>query len=585
MRRSVHWMQAGGLVKLIQAVSTSRIELCAEDIYKICALLKSKEDTLMLQRNQAFIRSIHKQYQNIDPDTVTPFQRTFIDGTFAAFPDTVCELSSSSSFSREVGVNGKQMDTTSTETKQQEGDKNNSHIVSLENNITTKKGSNLSTTSADEPSIEERISAIWEVVQEYQSSNFLGTDGMKKIQKHCKALELQLRQIKPFEISSLVRALATIHYQDYSFTNLLTRRSCEVASKLSQTDLCRTYFNLSKLQSHDSMVAFVNQIEIHMEKLHREQIHFVAMALERHPQISSAPARMVPKLLQRAVVHLNESDNATYHRALLVVAARYNLRRHPVVVKIFSDTSRHLDKIVDRDLLAILQSTIDLGISANTPGLPELLEKTESIVPTVDIRHVDALMDILSVLPIDTGSIMTKLMNRLEVDGGKLSIPQLVFILDLLSSYPPAKGNACIVGLAFAASLRAESFDGEALEQVILNLAQLQHFTDDFYTLVIVLQNNKGGFRSFEKLANLMKSCTQEVVADRRGQEMITKGILGLAPSLNDEELAEARKLLTKLGVTDKNVHQMIFRRAKQLQRESGSRWSRRGYDPADDFT
>ncbi|KAH9578225.1 hypothetical protein LSM04_008596 [Trypanosoma melophagium] len=578
MRRSVPWMQTGGLAKLIRAVSTSRIELGAEDIYKICALLKSKEDTLMLHGNHSFIRSIHKQYKNIDPDTVSPFQRTFIDGTFATFPATVFELSSSTVEETKIG-------TTSAITEQEKNNNsknNNDNIVSLENLI-TKKGSTL--TVDDEPSIEERISAIWEAVQEYQSSGFLGTDRMQKIRKHCKALELQLRQIKPFEISSLVRALATINYQDYSFTNLLTRRSCEVASKLSQTDLCRTYFNLSKLQSHDSMVAFVNQIEGHMEKLHREQIHFVSMALERHPQISSAPARMVPKLLNRAVFHLSDTDNAAYHRALLVVAARYNLPRHPAVVKIFSDVSRHLEKIIDRDLLAILQSTVDLGISANTPGLPELLEKTEAIVPTVNIRFVDTLMDILSVLPIDTGRIMTKLMNRLEVDAGKLSIPQLAFILDLLSSYPPAKGNACIVGLAFAASLRAESFDNEALEQVVLNLAQLQHFSDDFYTLVVVLQNTKGGFRSFEKLSSLMKSCTREVVADTRGQEMITKGILGLAPSLNDEELAEARKLLTQLGVTDKSVHQMIFRRAKQLQREAGSRWSRRGYDPVDDFT
>ncbi|RNC31287.1 hypothetical protein TcCL_Unassigned06189, partial [Trypanosoma cruzi] len=115
---------------------------------------------------------------------------------------------------------------------------------------------------------------------------------------------------------------------------------------------------------------------------------------------------------------------------------------------------------------------------------------------------------------------------------------------------------------------------------------RLNQFSDDFYTLVSVLQKNKGGFRSFDNFASLMKWCSREVALDVRGQEMITKGILGLAPSMNDEQLAEARKLLTQLGVNDKNVHQMIFRRAKQLQRESGSRWTRRGYSSAtDDFT
>ncbi|ESL08138.1 hypothetical protein TRSC58_04164 [Trypanosoma rangeli SC58] len=413
----------------------------------------------------------------------------------------------------------------------------------------------------------------------------MGTDGAQKIHKHCKALELQLRQMKPFEVASLVRALATINYQDYTFTNLIARRSCEVASKLSSSELCRTYFNLSKLQSHDSLVAFVNQIEAQMERFHREQIQFVAMALERQPQIASAPARMVPKLLARAVSHFSEKDGVLYHRALLIVAARYNLSRHPAVMKIFEDASKHLENIPERDLLALLQSAVDLNISAGTPGFTELLGKAEGAVFTIDIRHADALMDILSVLPIDTSGIMAKLMSRLVTDAGKLSITQLTFILDLLSSYPPAKGNACVAALAFAASLRADFFDREALEQVVLSLAQINLFSDDFYTLVSVLQGSKGGFRSFDKLASLMKWCSREVVLDVRGQDMITKGILGLAPTMNDEELAEARRLLTQLGVKDKNVHQMIFRRAKQLQREAGSRWTRRGCTNAgDDF-
>ncbi|PWV14750.1 hypothetical protein C3747_33g249 [Trypanosoma cruzi] len=610
MRRSAFCLQSGALAILINAVSTRRVELGPEDVYKICALLKTKEDALLLQKNRAFLSGLHAEYQKMDPDAVTPFQRTFIDGVFAALPSALLtssdpSYSSPSCIDDERGarnsdvaaVSGKQNQPWSTVTTTKEtcanGFATDINNTSNDENNSTSSGDNTAISrgnavvrSDEEPTVEERIAAIWEVVQEYQSTNFLGTDGSQKIQKHCKALELQLRQMKPFEVASLVRALATVNYQDYTFTNLIARRGCEVASKLSLSELCRTYFNLSKLQSHDSMVAFVNQIEAQMDKLRHEQIQFVAMALERQPQIASAPARMVPKLLARAVSHFSEVDSVLYHRALLIVAARYNLSRHPAVLKIIQDSSKHLESIAERDLLAILHSLVDLGIPAGTPGLAELLGKAEAIVTIIDIRHVDVLMDILSVLPIDTSGIMTKLMDRLIVDGGKLSIPQITFIMDLLSSYPPAKDNACVAALAFSASLRAESFDREALEQVVLSLAQLNQFSDDFYTLVSVLQKNKGGFRSFDNFASLMKWCSREVALDVRGQEMITKGILGLAPSMNDEQLAEARKLLTQLGVNDKNVHQMIFRRAKQLQRESGSRWTRRGYSSAtDDFT
>lgn len=572
MRRCKLWLQGKGLTTLISAVSSCRVALASEDVYKICALLKAKEDTLHLQTNQSFIHGLHVQYKKLDPEEVTPFQKSFIDGTFAAFPLSPDLLVASSQTGKNEG---------SDITNIQAGETSISPVVA--SGTVVEKCPHAGLGSGGETEVEERLAAVWDIVQECQKSNFIGTDGIQKIQVHCKALERHLRRMRPFEIVSLVRALATINYQDYALTNLLARRSCEVASKLSSSEVCRTYFNLSKLQSHDSMVAFVNQIEIQMDNLHRDQVQFVAMALERQPQIASAPARMVPKLLARAVTLLHEVNDAAYHRSLLVVAARYNLRRHPAVPKIIANVTKHLGSVSDRDLLTMLQSAVDLEISAGTTGMSELLERTETAVDTVEVRSLDTLVDILSVLPVDTGKIMERLLNRLTVDAGKLSIPQLALTLDLLSGYPAARGHPCIAALAFAASMRADSFDGEALEQLLLNLGQLGQFSDDFYALVQVLQNVKGGFRSAEKLFELMRCCTRDVVSDVRGQDMITRGILGLAPGMNDENLSEARKLLVQLGVDDKNVHQIIFRRAKQIQRESGSRWGRRGYDVSGD--
>ncbi|KAG8348769.1 hypothetical protein ERJ75_000036100 [Trypanosoma vivax] len=565
MRCSVPQLRAGGLAALLNAVASRRVVLTSEDVYKMCSLLKAKEDTLSLRENYDFIRGIHAQYSEMDPETVSPFQRSFIDGTFATFPNLTASCSLPTSKGEECLPNHctTQLAADGRGTMTREG------AVGL---------------TDGEPTVEQRIAAINELVQEFVSSNFVGSNGMQKVQKHCKALELQLRQMKPFEVVSLVRALSMIHYHDSTFTHLLARRSCEVASKLSASEICRTYYNLSKLQNHDSMVAFVNQIEAQLDKLHREQVQFVAMALERQTQIASAPSRMVPKLLSRGAAVLSEADSAVFHRSLLVVAARYSQNRHPAVAKIMANVSKHLDSISERDLLTVLQTVVDLGFSAASPGMTELLKKTATVAETAEIRNLDTLMDILSVLPVDTGDIMAKLLERLVLESGKLTVPQLAFTLDLLSTYPPARGHACIAALAFAASVRSASFDSETLEQAVLNLAQLQQFSDDFYSLATVLNNEKGGFRRFEKLIGVMKCCTPEVVADVRGQEMITKGILGLAPSLNDEELAETRKLLVHLGVDDKNVHQTIFRRAKQMQRSAGSRWASRGYDDAGSF-
>nr|CCC94053.1 unnamed protein product [Trypanosoma congolense IL3000] len=579
MKPSLRWLsnvKGKGLDMLISSVYSRHIDFSAEDVYKLCALLKAKEDVLQLKSNADFIRGLRVQYEKLDPNTVTPFQSSFIEGALTGIQHV--DVAQSPQSPSALGCMGVEpYGSVEKSADSCVSGKLSSSCV----DIFAQKGLHLSTSIEEDTTIGERIAAIHEVVNESQKSHFIGSDGMEKIRKHCKALELKLRQMKPHEIASLVRALAIVNYQDYAYTNLLARRSCEIASKLSVSELCKTYFNLSKLQSHDSLVAFVNQIESQMEKLHQEQLQFVFMALERQPQIAFAPARMVPKLLTKAASLLCEVSDGAFYRSMLVVAARYNQRRHPAVGSIMSSLPNHVEGISDRDLLAILQSIVDLELSTNVSGMSALLGRITVIADTVDIRSVDTLLDILSVLPCDTQEIMEKLLNRLVEDAGKLSIPQVVSILDLLSSYPPAKGHACVASLSFAASLRAEFFDGEALENIVVNLGQLTHFSDDFYMLVGVLQNAKGGFRAVDKLFELLRFCTRDVASDVRGQDMITKGILGLAPTMNDENLSEVRRILLRLGVDDKNVHQMILRRAKQIQRESGGRWgSRANYTP-----
>lgn len=81
---------------------------------------------------------------------------------------------------------------------------------------------------------------------------------------------------------------------------------------------------------------------------------------------------------------------------------------------------------------------------------------------------------------------------------------ELTNILNLLSTYPPARGSVCVVSLVFAAAVRARGIDHALLEDILLSLAMMQHFTDDFYNLFEVMQRQKGGIRQFDSLALML---------------------------------------------------------------------------------
>jgi hypothetical protein len=423
-------------------------------------------------------------------------------------------------------------------------------------------------------------------------SETLGSTRAEALESHLKSLEPLLRQLSPTETARLIRTLAKINYTNYGHTTLLTRRGCEVASHLPRHDLCTLFFNLHKLHTRDSCVPIVNGILAHVQELTAEEVYLLCQAIERQENNSTASQRLLTPLIGQAVKKLPDATSSAYHRTLLVSMARYHAQQPTVVNMILQDwVARWKATSSEKDVLVILEIAMSVAAPGTEPeGLNELVDRLTALAPTMDLRHLDRVMDVMSNVPMHMSTdIMRVLLTRLENESGKLTVGQLKFILQLLSTYPPAKGQVAVVSLAYACALRARSMDAETLESIVISLAMLQLFTDDFFSIALVLQKQKGGIRSFGQAQTLFECCTAEMAALPHGLGMLTSVICTLAPNLNDEELSYCRKALMKLGVTNKEVLQQIFTKAKRSQRApasfSSSRKRRGGYyDPMEDL-
>ncbi|CCW69902.1 unnamed protein product [Phytomonas sp. Hart1] len=530
---------------LLGAVRRGRISFNSDDIYRLCVLLQDADDVLSLKKDKEFMTLIahqfHSKYgseseanegnENGKIVALGAFQKSLIDQVLMPY----ISLASSS---EDLVVKGEV----------------ESAVMKLGSKV------------LKEPSAVERLNAILEIVSEVfvvssssdknsssSSQNHrvaIGMDQMQTIEKHMGALESQLRSLTPINVCNLVKALARVNYQSHKHTSLLSRRSCEVATQIPSSKICKLFFNLHKLNANDSLHALVNQIILCMENFSADDVYLIAHSLERQLNTTPSAARMLSLLAKQAIKKMHKATSSTYHRSLLNALSRYGFRDIVAVSTLFQDLMRFKDNISERDLPVILQAAVNLRIPSSSKCYPMLLSRAEMLVEkSLELHLIDSLMDTISLLPLDSTALMASVMARLDHDAGKLSNPQLVQIISLLSTYPPAKDHICIVSLSFTASVRKDSFDASGMESIIVSLSCLTHFTEDFFNIFEMLQLSKGGFRQLSSLLTVLESFTKEIVwSEKRVQELISQAVMTFVPEMNEEEVRHCKKILMKLG-------------------------------------
>lgn len=583
----------------------------SDDLYRICVLLKSSKDLLGLQEETAFLSHLASQHlvnerssgggataagAGGDSTPVTPFQKGMMEEVLRPYFAVGNSLTGGAgimftSGGREEGAAGldskgerreggaSRAEDSSTATSSAAVTTTMTGVRSTAGGTDNDDNSAMAPMNAQHRSSSsnpnsltalECLTAIWSLIDEAQAEKTeFSADRVSTLERYMKEMEVKLRQLSPSETASLVKALASVHYRNYQHVSLISRRSCEVANQLSHKDACQLYYNIIKLQCVDSLMPLVQRIISFETSLSINEVRLLAQALEKQQSSSFAGGKLLTCILNRAAAIMSSAKSPTIHRSLLAATARFNITRHKAVEVILQDLSRFQKKedYTLRDVSALLRSMNTLNIAASHPAYTFLVSCVkENVQTSLPIRHMDGMMNILSEVPVDTTEAMDLMMQRLEKDAGKLAIPQLMNVLQLLSTYPPAKGHVCIVSLSFAASMRGDSIEAAVLEDMLVSLAQLQHFTDDFFDLVNILFK-KGGFKKFETLESILSQCPPEVLKTNDGAELAKNGILQLAPILNDQELQQCRKLLLEKGIDDKALQQRVMNRAKQLQR------------------
>ena len=583
----------------LSPITRRAVVLSADDLYKICGLFSGADDPLELRQHKSFLQALLAAKDALEPNTITPFQATVIKAAFDQVDTELLLQAKDESLKPESRHEHKQV--------VESAGASTSKVMA-----SATKGQ---VASDDEPTIDERLTAIWNVASsQHNQQHQVSSVDSKNVHRHCAALTPLLRKLTPTQTTSIAHALSLINFQDYAFVSLLARRGCEVAGQVTAKELCRLYYNLSRLNVHDSMVAMVNHIEANLDSLTWKDFFLLLQALERQPLTSAAMAKVLPKLATRIIGFFGKDSHihaATFHRALLNSLAKYNLNKHPACIAAVRDVLRFADTIGEKDLFAILSAIVDLKVGQATgssvhaiappslssasseqpitisTAITELVSIATRQVPKMDCRQIPVLMDLASMLPSDTSALMSQIMERLSNEGGKLSPHEVVTVVDMLATYPPARGHVCIAQLAFAVSVRKEAYDGDAAELLLLSFAKLGHFTDDYFAIADFAFTSRQGLKSYASLRTFLGCLDKNIMIHHKMKAIVTAAVQLVVPALNDEELSQVRKELFRLGAEDRSLQQRILNRQQSLKSErrgGGSGFGSKRYDPVDDL-
>jgi hypothetical protein len=505
-RRSFVRSSPSVLGMIVDAVATERVVLKPNDLYQLSALI-AFGDTLQLAEDAKLMATLQATYGQTK-DALSPFQTSQIEKALAkgGLAPTAVELAST-----EVAPD-------STE------------------------AACLATLKAAHKEFSDRrvydARAVNQVVAE---------------------LDPLVRELSAATIAKVIRELAYINHQDYEFAVKLARRACDLATTLSLADACILFNKINKMSVQDSLVALVNRIAADGNAMKLSDCMHVIHGIEHQRQVYSNAAPLLATVLYLCHGRVKDME-VRFLVSMVDACAKYDLRSAPSTPDYIAEVARRADELSDRQLLTTLRHIVALKMLTADVFTP-LLQRAVRAVPAVSIGTIEQWLDVMSMVSYPADDFMAAILARIEKDAGKLSPPQLVLILDIIASYPPAKASPAVPAMAFAAKVRMDSLDRDKAASVVLCLAELGYYGEEFFDIAFLLLHERQGFRSVQQLFDLIQLMQRAVVA----QYPEVAGILNLAvkqlsPALRPEELDMVRTELRALNVDERYATKRVPR-------------------------
>ena len=396
-----------------------------------------------------------------------------------------------------------------------------------------------------------------------------GTYELRAVQGACDSLGRLVPYLSHISLLHIVRALSHINHQDFTLAQRLALRACQLANAFSLGECCRVLALLFRLKAQDSMTALVKRIERECGSLKLHDMISVISAAREQSQTTASLQPLVGQLMYQLSGRVGETQMSIVQVVMCVeVAAKFGHGQMPSAKIIVEGAARRAGELSDRNLAAVLQSAHAMNL-VSPDVFARLSAQAVALAPSaMDARQLEPILDVLSLLPYNSGPFMDCVLLRLADDAGKLQPTHLVSVIELLASYPGTKGSTAVPALALAAAMRKELLDQQGVTLVLQGLAQLGQLSDEFYHLFEFLLAERKGFKNGADVVALLGHVAAPV-ADARFAPLVVRALGSVVASMAHADAVDLQADMKRLRIDDRAAMRRVAARLESLAAET----------------
>jgi hypothetical protein len=385
----------------------------------------------------------------------------------------------------------------------------------------------------------------------------------RSITEICHMMAPLLPEFSSIHLALAARLLSMLQCTDKNFLGRLGRRAADIKDDLSPVDLSTIVASLCFSQVQPLVLfQLFKACEERISEFKADDVILILKGL------NAAGPKFVATLAaftEFAMDDIEALDAVVLsHFVNCFVTLEYSNRAH---IEIVADAvADRLDQMPELQVVGAMQALVKLNVLQNVFSMFQ--ERLLGLAPKMDCRNVCAVMDCCSQMQDDSALLMASLMDRAADNFMMFSSNDLGDIMEVLSTYPNAKGHRIVEAFGKHVRRRMDLLGPPPLAKCVHGLSMLGYADPQLYAEAAAT-HIRWGVKDYTILEPILHGlCISGPVSDPKIVTILATYVKPLSKRMTLHEVERANRYLTSLGCTDEWVFRALAERVRVFIKE-----------------
>lgn len=384
----------------------------------------------------------------------------------------------------------------------------------------------------------------------------------RAITEICVMMSPLLPEFSSIHLALAARLLSMLQCTDKNFLSRLGRRAADIKDDLSPVDLSTIVASLCFSQVQPLVLfQLFKACEERITEFKADDVILILKGLH------AAGPKFVATLAAFTEFALDDIESldavVLSHFVNCFVTLEYSNRSH---IEIVADAvADRAVEMPEREVVSAMQALLKLNVLHTVFSMFQ--ERLLALAPKIDTRNMYAIMDCCSQISEDSSQLMLTLMDRAADHYMLFSSNDLGDILEVLSTYPQAKGHRIVEAFGKHVKRRMDLLGPPPLAKCVQGLSMLGYADPELY-LDAATTHLRWGVKDYTILEPILHGLCISGPVDAKVVSMLASYVKPMSKRMSLHEVERANRYLTTLGCNDEWIFRALAERVRVFIKE-----------------